>query len=238
VVGYLPDSPVAYRGITVGQYLVFVGRSRGLGRQVRQATVDTLLQVVGLEHRRNSDLETLSPGERRRMLLAGALMNEPTVLLLDDPLRSLDGQARSEQLEVLKELRRLGSSMVITATRPEDVLELCDVTSVLRDGVLTWMGDAEAASKLADPDLAVGVRARVEVKFGLETALAVLGQRRDVRELELDDDGRTIWFQFVGDPEAFDGLLPQLVRADCIVSHFGMERRSAAGAVAQMFRAS
>jgi ABC-2 type transport system ATP-binding protein len=237
-VGYLPEDAVLYRGITVKQYLNFVGRARGLGRQVRAASIETLLEVVGLERQRGVDLSTLSPGERRRLLMAGALMHEPVVLLLDDPIRSLDGQARSEQLEVLRELRRLGSSIVMTSTRPEDLLEVCDTVAVLRDGSLTWTGDAAAAAALADPRQADAVRVRIEVSAGLHAALTLLSQRRDLHELEVDEDGRTIWLLFTGGQEALEGLLPQLVRADCTVAHFGIERRSAANALSHLFRAA
>src|SRR5205823_7540206 len=90
-IGYVPEEPMLYDGLSVEQYLQFVGRARGLGKQVRQVAVDTLLQVVGLEERRWRDVTALSPGERRRLALASALVHEPDVLLLDDPLRGLDG---------------------------------------------------------------------------------------------------------------------------------------------------
>src|SRR5439155_6266416 len=150
-VGYLPEEPMLYDGLTAEQYLQFVGRARGLGKQVRQVAVDTLLQVVGLDERRWRDVSSLSPGERRRLALAAALVHEPDVLLLDDPLRGLDGFARLEQIEVLRELHRLGSTMLLAATRPEDVLEVCDNLAVLRDGTLVWSGDTSAALALASP---------------------------------------------------------------------------------------
>jgi len=90
-IGYVPEEPMLYDGLTAEQYLQFVGRARGLGKQVRQVAVDTLLQVVGLDERRWRDISTFSPGERRRLALASALVHEPDVLLLDDPLRGLDG---------------------------------------------------------------------------------------------------------------------------------------------------
>jgi ABC-type multidrug transport system ATPase subunit len=180
-------------------------------------------------------VSALSPGERRRLALASALVHEPDVLLLDDPLRGLDGFARLEQIEVLRELHRLGSTMVVAATRPEDLLEVCDNLSVLRDGGLVWSGDATAASSLAAPQFADAVRVRAEVLDGLEAGLALLGQRRDVRELEVDEDGKTVWFLFSADQEALANLLPQLIRAGCTIAHFGIERRSPASALARLF---
>lgn len=235
-VGYVSEEPMLYDGLTVEQYLQFVGRARGLGKQVRAVSVDTLLQVVGLDDRRAWDVHTLSPGERRRLALAGALVHEPDVLLLDDPLRSLDGYARLEQIEVLRELRRLGTTTVVAATRPEDVLEFSDQLAVLRAGTLVWSGTPTDAAALAEPGRTETFRARTEVLDGLEAAIALLGQCRDVSELEVDDDGRTVWFLYRGDRDGFASLLPQLVRAGCTLAHFGVEQRSPATAVANLFR--
>jgi len=234
-IGFVPEEPMLYDGITAEQYLQFVGRARGLGKQVRQVAVDTLLQVVGLDDRSWRDISALSPGERRRLALAGALVHEPDVLLLDDPLRGLDGFARLEQIEVLRELHRLGLTMLVAGTRPEDLLDTCDSLAVLRNGTLVWSGGQTDASALATPNQAEGVRIRVEILDGLDAGLALLGQRRDLRELEVDEDGRNVWFLFTGDQEAMANLLPQLVRAGCTVAHFGVERRSAAAALSRMF---
>jgi ABC-2 type transport system ATP-binding protein len=234
-IGYVPEEPMLYDGLSAEQYLQFVGRARGLGKQVRQVAVDTLLQVVGLEERRWRDISAFSPGERRRLALASALVHEPDVLLLDDPLRGLDGFARLEQIEVLRELHRLGSTMVVAATRPEDVLEVCDSMAVLRDGRVVWTGDTSAADTLAAPQYANAVRVRAELLEGQEPALALLAQRRDVRELEVDEDNHTVWFLFSGDQEALANLLPQLIRAGAGVAHFGVERRSPAAALARLF---
>jgi ABC-type multidrug transport system ATPase subunit len=234
-IGYVPEEPMLYDGLTAEQYLQFVGRARGLGKQVRQVAVDTLLQVVGLEERRWRDVSALSPGERRRLALASALVHEPDVLLLDDPLRGLDGFARLEQIEVLRELHRLGSTMMLAATRPEDVLEVCDTVAILRDGDLVWTGDEAAAVAFAMPQHADAVRVRAELIDGVEAGVALLGQCRDLRELEVDEDGKNVWFLFSGDEEALANLLPQLIRAGCSVAHFGVERRSPAAALARLF---
>jgi ABC-2 type transport system ATP-binding protein len=234
-IGYVPEEPMLYDGITAEQYLQFVGRARGLGKQVRQVAVDTLLQVVGLDDRAWRDISAFSPGERRRLALAGALVHEPDVLLLDDPLRGLDGFARLEQIEVLRELHRLGSTMVVAGTRPEDLLEVCDTIAILRTGRLVWSGGPADAVALATPHQADSVRIRLEVLEGLDAGLALLGQRRDLRELEVDEDGRTIWFLFSGDQEMLANLLPQLLRAGCSVAHFGVEKRSPATALSRLF---
>jgi hypothetical protein len=75
----------------------------------------------------------------------------------------------------------------------------------------------------------------VELLEGLEAGLTLLGQRRDLRELEVDEDGKTVWFLFSGDHDALANLLPQLIRAGCSVAHFGVERRSPAAALSRLF---
>ena len=149
-------------------------------------------------------------------------------------MRGLDGFARLEQIEVLRELHRLGSTMILAATRPEDLLEVCDHLAVLRDGRLVWSGDPSAATALAAPQFANTVRVRAELIDGLEAGLALLGQRRDLRDLEVDEDGRNVWFLFTGDQETLANLLPQLIRAGSSVAHFGIERRSPAAALARL----
>jgi ABC-2 type transport system ATP-binding protein len=236
-IGYVSEEPMLYDGLTVEQYLQFVGRARGLGKQVRQVAVDTLLQVVGLDDQSWRDVGALSPGQRRRLALAAALVHEPDVLLLDDPLRALDGFARLEQIEVLRELHHLGSTMIVAGTRPEDLLEFCDRVSVLRGGMLVWSGDTAEAAALAAPQAADAVRVRIEFLDGVEAAQTLLGQRRDVRELEFDEDELTMWFLFSGDRAALANLLPQLIRAGSSIAHFGIERRSPAAALSRLFHA-
>jgi ABC-type multidrug transport system ATPase subunit len=150
-------------------------------------------------------------------------------------LRGLDGFARLEQIEVLRELHRLGSTMMMAATRPEDALEVCASLAVLREGAIVWTGDIAAANALAAPQHTSAVRVRVEILDGLDAAVELLGQRRDLQELEVDEDQRNVWFLFPGDEEALAGLLPQLIRAGSTVAHFGVERRSPAAALARMF---
>ncbi len=234
-IGYVSEQPMLYDGITAEQFLNFVGRTRGLGRQVRTVATDTLLQVVGLEGRRHREISFFSPGERRRLALAGALVHEPPVLLLDDPLRGLDGYARLEQIEVLRELRRMGNTLVMSGTRAEDLLDICTEIGVLRDGRIAWHGTEQEALQVSSPDQAERRRVRLDVLDGREAAITLLGQRRDVQELEADEETPSLWFLFEGDQSALAALVPQLVRAGCTVTHFGVERRSAAHAIAAMF---
>jgi hypothetical protein len=101
--------------------------------------------------------------------------------------------------------------------------------------MLVWNGDQIAANALASPNQVEGVRVRVEILENMPAALALLGQRRDLRDLEVDEEAQSVWFLFTGDQEAMANLLPQLIRAGCTVAHFGIERRSPAAALSRLF---
>lgn len=229
-IGYVPEKTLLYDGLSVEEYLDFIARARGMGTHVRRVSVTTLLQVVGLDNRPRALVGSLSPGERRRVALAGALVHEPQALLLDDPLRELDGRGRLEMLEVLRELKRLGTTTILAATRAEDVVELCDRVAVLRAGGIVWEGDLASIGTGAETVQRPGLRVRMQVMAGMEAAVELLRGRENVRELDLED-APTVWLVFEDDREALPGLLSDLVQAGSSLASFGVEERSPAGAL-------
>jgi ABC-2 type transport system ATP-binding protein len=126
--------------MTVGQNLDFVGRVHGLSSMARPEIIRTLLDVVSLADTASALVEDLSPGQRRRAALAAALVHDPAVLLLDDPLRGLDGIARLEQIEVLRELRGMGKTVLVASNLLADLAPLCDELLIMRGGRLGWRG--------------------------------------------------------------------------------------------------
>lgn len=148
-VGYLSERAGLYQRLTVAQNLDFVARAHGQGKAIREETVRTLLGVVELSDQAHALAGSLSPGQRRRAALAAALVHDPPVLLLDDPLRGLDGSARLEQTEVLRELRGMGKTVVMASNLLADLATLCDELVALRAGGIAWRG--------APSDLALAV---------------------------------------------------------------------------------
>ena len=109
--GYLPEHLGVPEGVTAREYLDLHAACHGLSRQARRPLVEDVLQLCGLRALGGRDVSTLSRGGRQRLLLGRALVHDPDLLLLDEPLSGLDLRARQELLEVLGELARLGKAM-------------------------------------------------------------------------------------------------------------------------------
>jgi ABC-type multidrug transport system ATPase subunit len=141
-VGYTPQIPAAFAGLTVHEQLDFLARCRGLRGKERQESVATLLEVVGLAELSRVEATLLTPGQQRRLALAGALVHNPPVLLLDTALSGLDPAGRDELLEVLREVHALGATMLLASDRPAEALGLCTQALVLEGGRVAWQGSA------------------------------------------------------------------------------------------------
>lgn len=139
-IGYVAERAGLYERLTLAQNLDFVARAHGLGVAARAEVTRTLLDVVGLTDHAGTLASVLSPGQRRRAALAAALVHDPPLLLLDDPLAGLDGGVRLEQREVLRELRGMSKTVIVASNLLADLAALCDEILVLHDGGLVWRG--------------------------------------------------------------------------------------------------
>lgn len=237
LVGYVPEAPMLYDGLTLRQYMEFVALSRGLGREVRSATIHDLLEVVSLGDRGARLVGTLSPGERRRLALAAALVHDPSLLLLDDPLRGLDGAVRLEQIEVLRELRNMGVTIVLASSLPDDLLELCDEVAVLRDGTVAWRGTREDARVLAGSDAERGLLVRLEAGDSLRAAADLVMGLPLVDAVDYDEGQQKVWFRFHGEAAELATVLRMLVEAGCAPSQLAVEQRTPGSALARLLSA-
>jgi ABC-2 type transport system ATP-binding protein len=215
-VGYVPEHLGVYPGLSVWQYLAFFARCAGLSAIERNATLETLLNVVDLYDERQTDAQRLSRGMTRRLALARALVHNPTVLLLDDPLGGLDGRGRLELLEVLKELRGMGITVLVSGHLLGDIIQLSSHVAVLRQGRLTRTA---AVGDLVQEEVTATRRVEIEVLLGEEVARAALAKESEVADVETD--GRTIAFSYHGDRAGLSTLLDRLVENGVQVTRFG-----------------
>jgi len=215
-IGYVPDQLGVYPSLTVWQYLNFFARCAGVPALERKTTLETLLRVVDLYEERQTEAQRLSRGMRRRLALARALVHNPAVLLLDDPLGGLDGRGRLELLEVLKELRGMGITVLMSGHLLGDIVQLCSHIAIMREGRLIR---SDAVDTLVREEIASGRRVEIEILFGEEVARAALARLSDVRDVETD--GRTIAFSFHGDRASLSTLLDRLVGEGVRIVRFG-----------------
>ena len=215
-IGYVPEQLGVYPRQTVWEYLTFFARCNGLPASERKTTVETLLRVVDLFDQRQVEAQRLSRGMLRRLALARALLHNPAVLLLDDPLGGLDGRGRLELLEVLKELRGMGITVLMSGHLLGDIVQLCSHVAILRQGRLIR---AAAVDDLVREQAQVGERLEIDILLGEELARSVLRNADDVQDIT--SNGRTISVNYRGDGAGLAALLDRLVEAGVQITRFG-----------------
>ena len=215
-VGYVPEQFGVYPRLSILQYLEFFARAHGVSQWERRNTVETMLRVVDLFDQRNEEAAALSRGSRRRLALARALLHNPPVLLLDDPLSGLDGRGRLELVEVLKEVRGMGITMLVSTHLLADLAQVCDSVAVLREGRL---------ASVAPLSLALGRQSRGRQRLRLElvghpdSVVGALREQPGVLDVTSADGGLS--FVYEGDPDGLASLLGRLVESGAQVTQFG-----------------
>jgi ABC-2 type transport system ATP-binding protein len=139
-IGYMPDRFNMYRRMTVFEYLDFFAAAHGLGRTDRDRVVNDVLAITDMDGRRDALVGTLSRGMCQRVSLARVLVHDPRLLLLDEPASGLDPRSRSELLDILCELRKLGKTIFISSHILSELASLCDSVTVLDRGAVRYSG--------------------------------------------------------------------------------------------------
>lgn len=138
--GYMPDHFSMYRQMTVYEYLDFFAAAHGSKAAERKRIVDELLELTDMGNRRYDLIQGLSRGLQQRVSLARVLVNNPDLLLLDEPASGLDPRARLELMEILRELRRMGKTIIISSHILTELSDLCDSVTVIDQGKTKYSG--------------------------------------------------------------------------------------------------
>jgi ABC-2 type transport system ATP-binding protein len=182
-IGYMPDSFGVYEELRVRHYLEFFAAAYGLKGEKRTSAVDGVLQLVDLTARRDAAIATLSRGMQQRLGLARVLLHDPAVLLLDEPASGLDPRARIEIRALLKELRRMGKTILISSHILADLADLCNKIALIEQGRLVYVGGVrEAMERVTSGDVW-----RIEVADDMERAAKVLQGQPFVQSVETSD---------------------------------------------------
>jgi len=142
-IGYMPDFFGVYDRLTAAEYLAFYASCYGIPHRRRGAIVSDLLELIGLPDKAGAQVDSLSRGMKQRLCLARALVHDPKVLLLDEPASGLDPRARVEMRELLKELKQMGKTIVISSHILPELAELCSSFGIIDHGHLVAAGKLE-----------------------------------------------------------------------------------------------
>ena len=160
--GVVPQQDNLDTHLTVTENLYIYGRYFGLSRKFVKGKIEELLAFAQLEEKRNSTVESLSGGMKRRLTIARALVSEPEILMLDEPTTGLDPQARHILWDRLFRLKEDGVTLLITTHFMDEAEQLCDRLVVMDKGSI--MAEGSPAQLIKD----YSTKEVLEVRFGSE----------------------------------------------------------------------
>ncbi|GAB4384265.1 MAG: ABC transporter ATP-binding protein [Phycisphaerales bacterium] len=170
LIGYVPDFMGAYEDMVVTEYLEFFAAAYNIHGEQRRKVVRDVLELTDLGYKATAEVNSLSRGMQQRLSIARVLLHNPKVLLMDEPASGLDPRARIEIRELLKELKRMGKTILISSHILHELAELCNAVGIIERGQLLFSGTVEEILRRAK----VGHVIHVGVADRLEEAAEVL----------------------------------------------------------------
>lgn len=213
-VGYMPDNFGVYDGMKVWEFLDFFAVAYRIGRNQRKRVIRDVLELLDLTYKRDDFVNGLSRGMKQRLCLAKTLVHDPPVLILDEPASGLDPRARIEVKALLKELRRMGKTILISSHILTELADCCTSIGIIERGKLLMHGPIDEVYRR------IRGNQIIEAKLGqqLDRGLAIIRSNPDIRDVEVNGDRINI--EFATPDHNAAGLLHQLVTNDVEVLSF------------------
>ena len=174
-IGYLPEESYLYRFLNAEETLDFYGRLFNMPRAVRRQRVADLIEMVGLDWAKRRQLKEYSKGMTRRIGLAQALINDPELIVLDEPTTGLDPIGTREMKDLIIKLRDEGKTVLLCSHLLADVQDVCDRIAILYQGELKEIGQVDSLLKVQDV---------TEIRV---TGLSAIAQEEVKRAIELNN---------------------------------------------------
>lgn len=213
-VGYMPDNFGVYDGMKVWEFLDFFAVAYQIGRARRKQVINDVLELLDLTHKRDDFVNGLSRGMKQRLCLAKTLVHDPPVLILDEPTSGLDPRARIEVKALLKELRRMGKTILISSHILAELADCCTSIGIIERGQLLMHGPIQEVYRRLRGNRVV------EVKFNgtIDVGLSIIRSSPHLRDLQVED--HTVMCELETDDAGVADLLRQLVQQGVEVRSF------------------
>ena len=158
LVGYMPDFFGVYDNLKCWEYLDFYARCYRIGLTERKRMTRQLLELVQLQEKENEYVEALSRGMKQRLCLARSLIHDPKLLILDEPASGMDPRARADMKGILRTLREMGKTVLISSHILPELAEMCDSLTILDHGELVFSGGVEELSDKMNGNAPLDIR--------------------------------------------------------------------------------
>lgn len=213
LLGYMPDFFGVYDDLRVTEYLEFYGEAYGCSLQeIRKVTPD-LLELVGLSDKQGDFVNNLSRGMKQRLCLARTLVHQPEVLILDEPASGLDPRARVELRNILKELQRMGKTIIISSHILLELSQLCTDIGIIANGKMPIIGPIDQVLSQVQGELLLDIK----VIENVDEARIWLMEQNNVRDVSVNNLG-AFEVAFTGDDRQSGALLREMSNKFMVVS--------------------
>lgn len=213
-IGYMPDFFGVYNDLRVDEYMDFYAGTYYIPYEQRKDIIDNLLELVDLKDKRNFYVDSLSRGMKQRLCLARSLIHDPEILILDEPASGLDPRARVEMKEVLKQLRTLDKTIIISSHILPELAEMCTEIGIINRGRLIDSGSVNEIMRHISKERIIDVK----VLEGTENAVKILEQLPEVTDIR--ENTFDVSFGCSGSDEMLSQVLSKLVSAGVPVISF------------------
>ena len=203
--GYMPDSFGVYDGMKVWEFLDFFAVAYQIPRSRRKQVVGDVLDLLDLTGKRDAFVNSLSRGMKQRLCLAKTLVHDPPVLILDEPASGLDPRARIEVKALLKELRKMGKTILISSHILTELADCCTSIGIIERGKLLMHGPIEDVYRRIRRNRVVEIKFLEHAELGMSIVRS-LPETRNV-----DVDANRVRVELAADDQQVAGLLEKLV---------------------------
>jgi ABC-2 type transport system ATP-binding protein len=204
-IGFMPDTFGLYDGMKVWEFLDFFATAYGLPRTKRKALIDDVLQLVDLTTKRDTLVNGLSRGMQQRLCLAKTLVHDPPVLILDEPASGLDPRARVEMKALLKELQKMGKTILVSSHILPELADFCNKIGIIERGKLLASGPVQDVIRSIRQNRVV----EIVTQGPSEICEVTLAHHEHVRNLAVAEN--RFKFEFAGNDEDVLKLHKELI---------------------------
>lgn len=213
-IGYMPDFFGVYENLRVDEYMDFYAGAYHIPYAGRPELIANLLELVRLSDKREDYVDSLSRGMKQRLCLARSLVHDPELLILDEPASGLDPRARVEMKEILKQLKSMGKTIIISSHILSELAELSTVIGIIDKGRMVTHGSLyEMNARLQKR------RIMVAKALGTQEALALMIQEQP-QAGDIVRNADSLEFSFSGDDEALAALVKAIIQRDIALVAF------------------
>ena len=220
LIGYVPDFFGVYDNLKVREYMEMYGSMYGMSYRDIAKLTDDLLELVNLTDKKEVYVDTLSRGMKQRLCVARAMLHNPKLLFLDEPNSGLDPRARVEMKELLKNLRSMGKTIVISSHILSELSEMCNSIGIMNRGRLVAAGRIEDIMH----ELSGGTRIHIHIASGTEPAIRMLKEQAGVKVESVRENELIITYG--GTDEEICALIGRMIQNEIVLTGFLREEGS------------